>query len=103
MNTAAEYRAEIERLKAAVTEQGPQAVRAGYITQEAYSQFATAVGIEAPEDEETRAAREELEAFQLRLQQATRSFLPNGRRDEALRLIGCPVPEGRVGRLADAS
>lgn len=100
MTTAAEYRAEIDRLKAAIAEQGPQAVRAGYITQEEYDQFAEAAGVEAPEDAETRAAREELEAYQLRLQQATRSFLPNGKRDEALRLIGCPVPTGRVGRLS---
>lgn len=100
MNTAAEYRAEIQRLENAVLTQGEQAVRNGYITRDEYEAFVQGVGIERPLDPETQAAKEELEAFQLRLQQATRSFLPNGKRDEALRLIGCPVPEGRVGRLA---
>lgn len=103
MMTAADYRAEIERLKASVQEQGLLAVRQGYISQEAFDQFAAAAGVEAPEDAETRAAREELEAYQLRLQQATRSFLPRGTRDQALQMIGCPVPEGNVGRLRDAS
>ena len=99
MTSAAEYRAEIARLKAAVQDQGQRAVEAGYISQEAFDNFAEAVDAK-PEDPEVRAAREELEAYQLRLQQATRSFLPNGRRDRALELIGCPVPTGRVGRLS---
>lgn len=102
MNTAAEYRAEIERIKSAVAEVGPQAVRAGHVSQDEFQNFANAVGVEQPEDEETRQAREELEAFTLRVQQATRTFLPNGSRDEALRRLGVAVPEGRVGRLPNA-
>lgn len=98
-NTADEYRAEIARLKAAVQEQGTQAVRAGYITEDEFRSFAGAVDA-LPEDPEVAEARAELEAYQLRLQQATRSFLPNGKRDRALELIGCPVPTARVGRLS---
>lgn len=99
MTTADEFRTEIERLKSAVLTEGRRAVSQGLITEEEFRNFVTGVGVEAPEDEETRAAREELEAYQLTLQRATRSFLPTGKRDEALRLIGCPVPTGRVGTL----
>lgn len=100
MTTAAEYRNEIARIKAAIQDQGPQAVAAGYVTDEEFRNFAAAVGA-TPEDAETRAAREELEAYVLRVQQATRSFLPRGKRDQALQMIGVAVPEGNVGRLRD--
>jgi hypothetical protein len=100
VTTAAEYRNEIERIKAAIQEQGPLAVRQGHVSQEAFENFAAAVGA-TPEDAETRAAREELEAYVLRVQQATRSFLPRGKRDQALQMIGVAVPEGNVGRLRD--
>lgn len=97
MTTADEYRAATARLTANVFTMGEQAVTRGEITRANFEAFVAAAGLAAPEDEETRAAREEHEAFVLRLQQATRAALPNGTRDEALRRIGAPVPTGRVG------
>lgn len=94
MTTAAEYRTQIEELKASAMSLAGQ-----YLTREDQARLAEALGIQAPEDEETRAAREELEALHLTLQRATRTFLPHGQRDAALRELGVPVPEGRVGRL----
>lgn len=98
MRTAEEYRAEISRLKNAVLTQGRSAVNNGAISEQNFQNFIQAIGV-TEEDPQTREAREELEAFQLLLQKATRTFLPRGSRDEALRLIGCPVPTGRVGTL----
>lgn len=88
MTTADEYRAEIERLKAAVFTEGETAVRNGEISRANFEAFVAAAGLERPEDDETRAAREELEAFKANLHQASRVALPYGTRDAALRRIG---------------
>ena len=94
MTTAAEYRAEAERIRSTVM---TEAANYG-LDSERLNTLAEALGVTV-EDEETRQAREELEALQLTVQKATRTFLPRGQRDAALRRLGVPVPQGRVGRL----
>ena len=93
MRTADEYRTEIERLKTSAINLAEL-----HLPREDQARLAEVLGV-VREDEETRAAREELEALHLTLQKATRTFLPNGQRDAALVELGVPVPEGRVGRL----
>lgn len=88
MTTADEYRAEIVRITAAVFTEGQAAVRNGEISQANFEAFVAAAGVEAPEDEETRQAREALEDLKARLRLASRAALPYGTRDAALRRIG---------------
>ena len=93
MRTADEYRTEIENLKTRAL-----ALAELHLPREQVAELAEHLGV-VVEDAETRAAREELEALQLTLQKATRTYLPRGQRDAALRELGVPVPEGRVGAL----
>ena len=93
MTTADEYRAEVARLKTAAL-----SLAELHLPREQVAELAEHLGV-VVEDAETRAAREELEALQLTLQKATRTYLPRGQRDAALRELGVPVPEGRVGAL----
>lgn len=88
MKTADDYRTELEQFKATVTRTAEQAVRDGYVTQTQADQVLESLGLRV-EDAETRAAREELEAFRTRTREAVDALGLHGTtRDGALRRLG---------------
>lgn len=89
MTTANEYREQLAALKTNVSTGVAEFVRGGYVTREQGNQFLAAVGLEVPEDEETRAARQELESFQANVRLAVeQAGLSAAYQGEALRRFG---------------
>lgn len=81
MATAQDYRDQLDARKSAVTAGVDEFVRGGYVTRNQGNEFLTFVGITV-EDEETRAARLELEAFDVRVREGIAAARQRGLSDQ---------------------
>lgn len=89
MSTAQDFRDQLTSLKARVADTTASLVRQGHVTGTTASTFLTGLGLAPVEDAETRAAREELEAFQARVRDAVAAQeTDNYRRSQALIRFG---------------
>jgi hypothetical protein len=89
MATAQEYRDQLHLLRERVTEGVAAFVRQGHVTRDQADAFLTRVGLALPEDDETRAARLELEEFQTLVRNAINDTVSSElHRSEALRRFG---------------
>lgn len=70
MSTAQDFRDQLTALKARVADEAAALVRQGHVASTTASAFLTSLGLAPVEDAETRAAREELEAFQAQVRDA---------------------------------
>lgn len=90
MTTATEYREQLDTLKASIPTVVAEFVRGGFVSGAIGREFLTTVGLTPAEDDETRAAREALEAFQAEVRTAVDAVpgMTGDYRREALRRFG---------------